>query len=137
MYFSLQKPTKRVHFKCSHLKKWWQKKVPDWINLIIPHCAHKLQGCECHKHRYNYQLTIFKTLKRTKTILLLNFKALFDIGVPSIVFSEANSFVFIFFFFLIVYLFTWVHCSCLQTHQKRALDPIIDGCKPPCIFYVF
>jgi hypothetical protein len=23
------------------------------------------------------------------------------------------------------------HCS-LQTHQKRASDPIIDGCKPPC-----
>ena len=26
----------------------------------------------------------------------------------------------------------YVHCSCLQTHQKRALDPIIDGCEPPC-----
>jgi hypothetical protein len=21
---------------------------------------------------------------------------------------------------------------CLQTHQKRASDPIIDGCEPPC-----
>jgi hypothetical protein len=20
----------------------------------------------------------------------------------------------------------------VQTHQKRALDPIIDGCEPPC-----
>jgi len=25
-----------------------------------------------------------------------------------------------------------MHCSCLQTHQKRALDPITDGCEPPC-----
>jgi hypothetical protein len=25
----------------------------------------------------------------------------------------------------------WVHCRCLQTHQKRALDPITDGCEPP------
>jgi len=25
-----------------------------------------------------------------------------------------------------------VHCSCLQTHQKRASDPITDGCEPPC-----
>jgi hypothetical protein len=23
-------------------------------------------------------------------------------------------------------------CSCLQTHQKRASDPITDGCKPSC-----
>jgi hypothetical protein len=23
------------------------------------------------------------------------------------------------------------HCSCLQTHQKNASDPIADGCKPP------
>jgi hypothetical protein len=22
--------------------------------------------------------------------------------------------------------------SCLQTHQKRASDPITDGCEPPC-----
>jgi hypothetical protein len=26
----------------------------------------------------------------------------------------------------------WEHCSCLQTHQKRASDPITDGCEPPC-----
>jgi hypothetical protein len=25
-----------------------------------------------------------------------------------------------------------VHCSCLQTHQKRASDLITDGCEPPC-----
>ena len=25
-----------------------------------------------------------------------------------------------------------VHCSCLQTHPKRASDPITDGCEPPC-----
>jgi hypothetical protein len=28
--------------------------------------------------------------------------------------------------------FIWVHCCCLQTHKKRALDPITDGCEPPC-----
>jgi hypothetical protein len=25
-----------------------------------------------------------------------------------------------------------VHCRCLQTHQKRASDPVTDGCEPPC-----
>lgn len=25
----------------------------------------------------------------------------------------------------------WLH-RCLQTHQKRAPDPITDGCEPPC-----
>jgi hypothetical protein len=25
-----------------------------------------------------------------------------------------------------------VHCSCLQTHQKTASDPITDGCESPC-----
>ena len=49
----------------------------------------------------------------------------------------------LFFLFLFVCLFTCfkiylliyllcVHCSCLQTHQKRASDPITDGCEPPC-----
>jgi hypothetical protein len=27
---------------------------------------------------------------------------------------------------------THTHCSHLQTHQKRASDPITDGCEPPC-----
>ena len=26
----------------------------------------------------------------------------------------------------------WVHCHSLQTHQKRLLGPIIDGCETPC-----
>jgi hypothetical protein len=26
----------------------------------------------------------------------------------------------------------YVHCSCLQTLQKRAPDRITDGCEPPC-----
>ena len=26
----------------------------------------------------------------------------------------------------------WVHCSCPQIPQKRALVPITDGCEPPC-----
>jgi hypothetical protein len=37
--------------------------------------------------------------------------------------------------FLKIYLFTlciWVHHCSLQTHQKRAADPITDGCEPPC-----
>ena len=25
-----------------------------------------------------------------------------------------------------------VHCSCLQTHQKRSSDCIADGCESPC-----
>jgi hypothetical protein len=25
----------------------------------------------------------------------------------------------------------WVHCTCLQAHQKRASDLITDGCEPP------
>jgi hypothetical protein len=25
-----------------------------------------------------------------------------------------------------------VHCSCLQTHQKRASGPVTGGCEPPC-----
>ena len=29
----------------------------------------------------------------------------------------------------------WVHYSYLQTHQKRALDTITDGCEPPCGFW--
>ena len=35
-------------------------------------------------------------------------------------------------FFLKIYLFIWVHCSCLQMHQKRASDPITNGYEPPC-----
>jgi hypothetical protein len=30
------------------------------------------------------------------------------------------------------YLYIRVHCSCFQTHQKRASDPITDACEPPC-----
>ena len=29
----------------------------------------------------------------------------------------------------------WVHCSCLQTHQRRISDPITDGCEPPCDYW--
>jgi hypothetical protein len=40
-----------------------------------------------------------------------------------------------FFFFFLKDLFIYymkVHCSCLQTLQKRASDFIMDGCEPPC-----
>ena len=30
-----------------------------------------------------------------------------------------------------IFLCMWVHCCSLQTHQKRALDPISDSCEPP------
>jgi hypothetical protein len=26
----------------------------------------------------------------------------------------------------------WVHCSCLQTHQKKSWHPITGGYEPPC-----
>lgn len=35
-----------------------------------------------------------------------------------------------FFFFKMYFFYVWVHCSCLQTPQKRASDLIID--EPPC-----
>jgi hypothetical protein len=40
----------------------------------------------------------------------------------------------LFFFFLNkrIILCIGVHCSCLQTHQKRESDPNTDGCEPPC-----
>jgi hypothetical protein len=28
-------------------------------------------------------------------------------------------------------LYMWVHCHCLETHQKRASDSITDDCEPP------
>jgi hypothetical protein len=44
----------------------------------------------------------------------------------------------IFFFFLLLFVFIFkiylfiVHCSCVQTLQKRVPDLITDGCEPPC-----
>jgi hypothetical protein len=32
----------------------------------------------------------------------------------------------------ILFYYMWVHCSCLQTLQKRASDLVTDGCEPPC-----
>ena len=37
--------------------------------------------------------------------------------------------------FFLFYIYIWVHCSCLQTHQKRASDPITYGCEPPCGYW--
>jgi hypothetical protein len=28
-----------------------------------------------------------------------------------------------------------IHHCCLQTNQKKASDPIADGCEPPCGFW--
>ena len=30
-----------------------------------------------------------------------------------------------------MYVCMYVHCSCLQTLQKRESDLVIDGCEPP------
>jgi hypothetical protein len=37
----------------------------------------------------------------------------------------------VFFKDLFIY-YIWVHCSCFQTHWKRASDLTTDGCEPPC-----
>ena len=37
-----------------------------------------------------------------------------------------------FLFFLRFIYYMWIHCHCLQTHQKRASDPITDSFGPPC-----
>ena len=36
------------------------------------------------------------------------------------------------FFFKDLFIMCKVHCSCLQTPQKRAPALITDGCEPPC-----
>ena len=36
------------------------------------------------------------------------------------------------FFLRFIYYYMQVHCSCLQTLQKRESDLIIDDCEPPC-----
>ena len=38
----------------------------------------------------------------------------------------------IFYFRIYLFFCMWVHCCCLQTHQKRAPDPITDGHEPSC-----
>jgi hypothetical protein len=38
-----------------------------------------------------------------------------------------------FFFFKDLFIYYMkVHCSCLQTLQKRESDLVTDGCEPPC-----
>jgi hypothetical protein len=37
-----------------------------------------------------------------------------------------------FLFFVFLFKCILVHCSCLQTHQKRVSDLITDGCETPC-----
>jgi hypothetical protein len=38
----------------------------------------------------------------------------------------------IFFFKIYLLLYVKIHCSCLQTLQKRESDLVTDGCEPPC-----
>jgi hypothetical protein len=46
--------------------------------------------------------------------------------------SESHSFIFKIDFFILC---IWVHSCCLQTHQKRVSDLIVDGSEPPCGFW--
>jgi hypothetical protein len=32
----------------------------------------------------------------------------------------------------IYFIYVWVYCSWLRTHQKRTLDPVTVGCELPC-----
>jgi hypothetical protein len=41
-------------------------------------------------------------------------------------------FCFVFVLGFIYLLYVHEYCSCLQTHQKKASNPITDGCEPPC-----
>jgi hypothetical protein len=48
---------------------------------------------------------------------------------------KQNNAYLVFFFVLFKDLFIYymkVHCSCLQTLQKRVPDLVIGGCEPPC-----
>jgi hypothetical protein len=47
-------------------------------------------------------------------------------------FSCSRLFFFFLFFLRFIYYYISVHCSCLQTHEKRSSDLITDGCEPPC-----
>ena len=45
----------------------------------------------------------------------------------------APSFIYTFKIFMYLFILCMcIHCSCLQTHQKRTSDFITDGCEPPC-----
>jgi hypothetical protein len=47
--------------------------------------------------------------------------------------TSCFQFIHLFVYFQILFILCmWVHCCCLQTPQKRALDPMTDGCEPPC-----
>jgi hypothetical protein len=41
-------------------------------------------------------------------------------------------FFFLFFFKIYLFIICKVHCSCLQTLQKRLSDLVMDGCESPC-----
>jgi hypothetical protein len=44
---------------------------------------------------------------------------------------------FVFWFFKELFILCiGVHWCCLQTHQKRASDPITDGCEPPSVMWL-
>jgi hypothetical protein len=49
-------------------------------------------------------------------------------------FSFSSYFVLFWLFFIKIYLFIYMSalCACTPACQKKALDPITDGCEPPC-----
>jgi len=54
------------------------------------------------------------------------------LGVTGTIFKISIIYSIIACIFLRFILFIWIHCLCLQAPQKRASDPITDGCEPPC-----
>jgi hypothetical protein len=57
-------------------------------------------------------------------------------GITSVCYCPQHSSLFLsFFFFRFIYFILWVHCSCLQIHQKRLSDPITHGCEPLCGYW--
>jgi hypothetical protein len=75
---------------------------------------------------------------KQESLIKDNFPSRFDLEVDQAIRKTSLLIIldFLFFsffsFFNIFTLFIWVYCSYLQTHQKRASDPITDGCEPPC-----
>jgi hypothetical protein len=64
----------------------------------------------------------------------------FPVELPSnyfgIVMATSNLFLefvpFIYIWFIYFMHTHKIHCCFFQTHQRRALDPTVDGCEPPC-----
>jgi hypothetical protein len=78
--------------------------------------------------------TCFKTLIKThlESICLLrkNLGVVFLLSLSLYIYIYVHC-LYICIYVLYIYIYIYVHCRCPQTHQKRASDPITDGCEPP------